>query len=396
MVKLGIYLSGSPQCGGTYSYNKTILDSLICFIKKTPNCELVVYYLDRYWEDYLLENQVNKVLVKNDIFSRIISCASRILKVPVYVTRRINKYFSSLHRKMRAENCTLWFFPSQDSISFLFPLSSVVAIHDLMHRYEPHFPEIGNKKEYAIREYAYSNMTKWCKAIFVDSNVGKKHVQESYAAKSHKILVLPFISGQLFSQNYSTPKNFDEKYQLTEKYLFYPAQFWLHKNHLNLLEAFKLIKDEFPELHLVFVGAQKNSLDLVNKKIQELQLTEKVNHFGFVDECDIPEFYRRAFALIMPTYCGPTNIPPLEAFKMSCPVLASRVYGVPEQLGEAAIYFDPNNPQDIADNIKLILTNPELRIKKIALGFERVNSWNENKFYELFQEHVLSLCKNKF
>lgn len=395
MIKLGIYLSGSPQCGGTYSYNKTILDSLIFLTEKTQNFQLVVYYLDSYWEEYLKEKKLNIKLVKKDIFSKGISRISRILKLPVYFARKINGYLSRLYKMMHSENCSLWFFPSQDSISFLFPLNSVVAIHDLMHRYESHFPEIGNKKEYAIREYAYSNMTKWCRAIFVDSNIGKKHVEESYAVKSQKILVLPFISGQLFNKNYSALESFDEKYQLPKKYFFYPAQFWLHKNHLNLLEAFKLIKEEFPEVHLVFVGSQKNSLDLVNKKIQELKLTGKVHHFGFVDELDMPEFYKRAFALIMPTYCGPTNIPPLEAFNMSCPVLASRVYGVPEQLGEAAIYFDPSDPQDIADHIRVILTNPGLRENKVTLGFEHVNSCNQNTFYELFQNHVLSFYENK-
>ncbi len=390
MKKLGIYLSGTPKCGGTYSYNKTLLDSLVNFTKNNSNTELIVYYLDNYWEAYLLEQALNVKHVKESFFTKIISRISRILKLPVYFTRLINKHLSSLCKMMLAENCTLWFFPSQDSISFLFPLPSIVAIHDLMHRYESRFPEVGNKIEYNIREYAYSNMAKWCKAIFVDSRVGKEQLCESYFINPNKIYILPYVAGQLFNVN-TTPKNFDNKYNLPKKYLFYPAQFWLHKNHLNLLEALHLIKNEFPDVHLVFVGTEKNALILVKQKIQDLRLNDLVHIIGFIDEQDMPEFYRQAIALVMPTYFGPTNIPPMEAFQMSCPVIISGIYGMPDQLGNAAVYFNPNKPKDIADNIKLIITNSDLRNEKIKLGLEHVNNWNQHKFYELFNNHILSI-----
>lgn len=392
MKKLGIYLSGSPECGGTYSYNKTILDSLINITKINSNFELVVYYLDPYWESYLTNYNLNTKLVKESFFSKVISRVARMLKLPVLITRYINQYFSCLCKKMKAENCDLWFFPSQDAISFLFPLPSVVAIHDLMHRYESRFPEVGNHKEYNIREYSYSNMTKWCKAIFVDSAVGKEQLCESYlVVDKDKIFVLPYIAGNIFNSNYITPEYFDHKYKLPKKYLFYPAQFWLHKNHFNLLNSLYMIKNEFLDLHLVLIGSQKNALSIMKKTINELNLNDRVHIYGFIDEQDIPEFYKRAIALIMPTFFGPTNIPPLEAFQMSCPVLISGIYGMPDQLGEAAIYFDPNSPKSIADNIRLILTHPSLKIEKVALGLKHSSNWNQNKFYEIFSDHILSI-----
>lgn len=391
MKKLGIYLSGSPKCGGTYSYNKTILDSLIDFVKINPSFELVVYYLDPVWEKYLSNYNLNIKLVEESFFSKIVSRISRVLKFPVFLTRYINQLFSPLCQLMLTENCKLWFFPSQDAISFLFPLPSIVAIHDLMHRYESRFPEVGNKKEYAIREYAYSNMTKFCKAIFVDSLVGKEQLCESYLADQNKVYVLPYIASQLFNLNYVTPNNFTQKYNLPKKYLFYPAQFWLHKNHVNLLEAFQLIKNEFSELHVVFVGSEKNALDIVKEKIQNLELNDRVKIFGFVDEEDIPEFYKQAIALVMPTFFGPTNIPPLESFHMRCPVLISGIYGMPAQLGDAAVYFNPNDPKDISEKIKYILTNIDFRIEKITLGLKHANSWNQKEFYEIFNRHISSI-----
>ena len=97
----------------------------------------------------------------------------------------------------------------------------------------------------------------------------------------------------------------------------------------------------------------------------------------------------------MPTYCGPTNIPPLEAFKMSCPVLISKVYGMPEQLGEAAIYFDPSSPEDMANKIRLLLNNPKLKAEKIALALKHAKNWDHKSFYQLFLNHVLTLVKTE-
>ena len=73
-------------------------------------------------------------------------------------------------------------------------------------------------------------------------------------------------------------------------------------------------------------------------------------------------------ALIFPSFFGPDNVPPLEAFALGCPVLASRVAGAEEQLRSGALLFDPTDPTDIADKVVAVGSDPELRKKLTEEG----------------------------
>ena len=85
----------------------------------------------------------------------------------------------------------------------------------------------------------------------------------------------------------------------------------------------------------------------------------------------MPEFYRRARAMVMPTFFGPTNIPPLEAFALGCPVAVSNIYGIPEQVGDAALLFDPNSVEEIADCIERLWQDDALCASLISKGHAR-------------------------
>jgi glycosyltransferase involved in cell wall biosynthesis len=89
--------------------------------------------------------------------------------------------------------------------------------------------------------------------------------------------------------------------------------------------------------------------------------------------------YKNAFALVFPTFFGPDNLPPLEAFALQCPVIASKVPGSTEQLGDAAILFDPKNPEEIANSILSVYLNPGVKQQLIEKGMIRARdrSWTE-------------------
>ena len=73
------------------------------------------------------------------------------------------------------------------------------------------------------------------------------------------------------------------------------------------------------------------------------------------------KLYTNAFSLVYPSFFGPENMPPLEAFALGCPVIASEVSGAKEQLGNAAILFDPRDENDLARKIKLLYNNKKYR-----------------------------------
>jgi glycosyltransferase involved in cell wall biosynthesis len=153
-----------------------------------------------------------------------------------------------------------------------------------------------------------------------------------------------------------------EKYRIKGDFLLDPAQFWPHKNHVNLLRALDVLRQrDGLKLNLVLTGSDKGNQHYVRDKVREWELSDQVFDLGFVAREELNALYRGALALIFPSFFGPDNIPPLEAFALGCPVLASRIAGAEEQLRSAAMLFDPTDPTDIADKVLAVRSDPALR-----------------------------------
>ena len=82
-----------------------------------------------------------------------------------------------------------------------------------------------------------------------------------------------------------------------------------------------------------------------------MNLEDRVRFAGFVSDKELVSLYLQSVALVMPTYFGPTNIPPLEAFKLKVPVIYSDLLGSKEQAGKAALYLVLNDPQSLVLNL---------------------------------------------
>jgi glycosyltransferase involved in cell wall biosynthesis len=90
--------------------------------------------------------------------------------------------------------------------------------------------------------------------------------------------------------------------------------------------------------------------------------------------------YRKAFALTYVTFFGPENLPPLEAFALGCPVIASNVEGAQEQLGDAAVLVDPKDPREIAFAVKALHDDVIWRQTLIQRGLKRAGRFTGEDF----------------
>ena len=178
-----------------------------------------------------------------------------------------------------------------------------------------------------------------------------------------------------------------KKYHLPEEYIFYPAQFWPHKNHIKLLEAFSIVQKEFENLKLVFTGSKQNNFQSVDNKIKELQLQNNVIYLGYIDYSDLPFLYKMSKFLVMPTLFESISIPIYEAFSLKVAVCCSDVVALPEQVGEAGLLFDPNNEKDIAKKMTMYLSNNKLLTEKAELGYLKINSFD----YEAYKKSILEI-----
>jgi glycosyltransferase involved in cell wall biosynthesis len=268
------------------------------------------------------------------------------------------------------------------------PVPSVAAVHDLMHRYEPSFPEVASGGRAKYRDYYISAISRSAIAILVDSELGKRQMIESYGTKSEKLHVLPYTAPNHIYHSVSPSAL---SIHLPEHYILYPARFWAHKNHKRLILALEKVRRRCSDVHLALAGSKDNGYGEVERLVKSLALEQHVTFLGYVPDEAMPKLYDRARALIFPTLFGPTNLPPLEAFARGCPVAASGIYAMPDQLADAALLFDPRSENEIADAIYRLWTDPGLRSRLAAAGRQRARILGPERFRERLHSLLTSL-----
>lgn len=245
----------------------------------------------------------------------------------------------------------------------------MVVVWDLQHRLQPWFPEVSGGGNWQHRDTLYTAVLGRAAAVIVGTQVGKAEVERFFRVDPSRILIMPHPTPHFADADIKTGRSVREKYGVSGDYLFYPAQFWAHKNHVNLLLALDLLKSRFDKpVSAVFVGADHGNLHHVKATAERLGLADRVHFPGFVPREDLIDLYREALALSYVTFFGPENLPPLEAFALGCPVIASEVSGAREQLGDAALFVDPASPEQIADAVIRLDSEQGLRERLTGAG----------------------------
>src|SRR6266480_555144 len=371
MNRIGIFLTAGPSGGGMFQYSLAVLSALLALPR--DEYKLVAAYGDPAWAKFVPGEVELLPLRLSGLLSRTASVWTA-LGIPHKLWLRCAPLFFSAVRQVVNENCDLWIFPRQDIWSSRFPVPALAAVHDLMHRYEPHFPEAGGQGRQRYRQRYMKELINCSLSILVDSQVGKRHVLESFKADPDKVFILPYVPPAYIYESRVSP-DFDSKYQLPGKYLFYPAEFWPHKNHLRLIDALARVCAACGDIRLILAGSFEKEYSRIRSHVEKLGLQDHVQFTGYLPEADMPEFYRRARALVFPTFFGPTNIPPLEAFALGCPVAVSGIYGMPEQLRDAALLFDPRSEQEMADCIQRLWQDDDLCQRLSSNGLRKAQLW---------------------
>ena len=300
--------------------------------------------------------------------------------------------FNKFEKYLLNKNIDLVYFLSPSNWSnYLENLNFITTIWDLCHRDEPEFPEVYKNRIFERREMDLNKSLKKAVAVIADSELGKYNILKRYMVDESRIYIAPFLpSLNISNSNIAINKNIKEKFNISRDYIFYPAQFWAHKNHTYILQGIKILKDIFNTIiDVVFVGGDAGNLEYVKRISDELNLSDQVHFLGFVENDDMASLYKKSIALVMPSYFGPTNIPPLEAFVLGVPVLYSDLPGLKDQVGDSALLLDLNNPESMAKHIVNLLSNKNLRKKLIDLGKKRINI--NNNYFE-----IVSLITSKF
>lgn len=349
-----------------FQYAQSVLEALS---QLDSHYEVTIAYSDTDWSAILTRFGLTGVALKHARVGQRLADMVMVLRLSGALTRALGQMFNPLVRELLALRCDVWIFPAQESLSYQMPIRAIGTTHDLMHRYEAIFPEVSAKGRYGIREHRFRNIATWCAGVIVDSEVGCQHVVESYGVSAAKVYPLPYVAPS-YLHDKRERADFDAHYHLPVKFLFYPAQFWPHKNHLRLVDAVHRVAERYPDIALVLSGGKHHEFDEIQRRVEDLGMQERIRFVGYVPDADLSGLYRRARALVMPTFFGPTNIPPLEAMAIGCPVLVSGIYGMPEQCGDAALYFDPNSVTEMVERIQQVWSDDALAAEMVRKGLE--------------------------
>lgn len=384
MNSVGVFLGVKPSAGGMFQYAQSVLQGLMQM--QTDGIHVKIAYVGQAWQPVLASYPFTKVEMERGEFGlRLASCIMA-ARLPGAFARQISQIANPIVAQMQQMDCDLWIFPAQDSLGYQVPFPVIASVHDLMHRYERRFSEVSGSGRFGMREHRFRNLTEWAKLVLVDSAVGREHVLESYGTDPEKVKALPYVAPQYISQ--SEPADFDQCYTLPRKFFFYPAQFWAHKNHQRLVSAVAEVSQRCPDIHLVFTGSRRHGYEALRQHADKLGMKNFITYSGYVPDAYLVGFYRRARALVMPTFFGPTNIPPLEAFSCGCPVAISDIYGMAEQTQGAALLFDPLSVDSLAKTLEYLWCDDELCNDLRLRGIAHAARWNQGEFSEILTRIV--------
>jgi len=253
-------------------------------------------------------------------------------------------------------------------------LPYIRTIWEANHRIHPMYPE------YSYTRFTFdgldANMTNSlarASYVIVGTEEGRRQVVSMFGVHAEKVRVVPFPTPELpTAQNGSLPPN---RTVVATPYLFYPARFWPHKNHVVILSALRILQQEHNiKFACIFSGADEGNLGYVMRYAAQLGVKQQVEHVGLVTEEELVSLYTGAFALVYASAVGPDNLPPLEAMSLGCPVITAQVPGASEQYGDAALYFEPGDEHVLAQRILELNGDNALREKLICRGRARAAS----------------------
>ena len=299
---------------------------------------------------------------------------------------RTKPFSEELKKACEHHQIDLMIFSNAERESFESGIPYVTAVLDWTHRTHPQFREFSADGVYEQREYILTNGIENSRLVLVDSETAKKEITEYYDVQSEKIAALPFVPPPYLDNGLSrdTLAAVQRKYKLPERFIFYPAQFWPHKNHEGIIRALHLIKQNTAaQIPAVFVGSAQSlwsNLEQVMDLADQLGVKRQIMHLGYVENEEMHPLYSLATALVMPTFPGPTNIPVLEAFAAGCPVITTDIPALGEQVGDAGLLVDPESPEQIAAAMLRVWTEDQLRRDLAQRGHARLANWRPADF----------------
>jgi len=254
-----------------------------------------------------------------------------------------------------------------DALSMAVPY--VCAVFDLQHRGQPFMPEVNVRGYWERWEEQYREYLGRATFVINGTEAGQGEIVRAYQVPRERLVKVPLPTPGFAAAAANEPRQPRPAYVGQSPFVFYPAQFWPHKNHITLLESVALLRQERGlDFHLVLVGSDQGNRAFVQERIAAMGLSGVVHVRGFVERSELIALYQHAGAMACVSTCGPESLPTLEAFALGCPVVTSNTPGSREQFEGAALFVSVVDPAAIADAILTLQEDAARRAALVAAG----------------------------
>ena len=268
----------------------------------------------------------------------------------------------------------------------------VATVHDVSFLERPEF--FSRARAWQLTQTVGHTVAKAARIITV-SEFSRRAILRHYRIAPERVVSIPNAVANEFRplDRQRAQSAIRKQYGIAAPVILTVGDLQPRKNHLGLLTAFADLLMEFPELphHLVFVGKDRGCQAELRRVAASRGLRERVHFTGFVDDCDLVQFYAACDLFVFPSFYEGFGLPLLEAMACGRAVACSNTTAMPEVIGGAGILFDPRSPRQITHAMAQVLRDAAVRSALERRGLERSRqfSWQRsaaltlNVYYEV-------------
>ena len=380
-TNLGVIIDIKLNSGGALHMTHSHIFFLKKLKKAKKKLKISLIVTDQQLYLYLKKKyNLPVVLYKKDYFFN---------KLLNYVYKKIGKYFSlnsHFENFLEQKKINLIYFSSPSYLVLLFKnLRFIYTVFDLIDKKLEDLEE-HNKSTVNIRDKSYKHASLYAKKISITNDQRKKLFIRRYKCAKRKIFTIQFPPSICI--NKIKPKKVKIKFSDNKinSYMFYPAQYWSHKNHSYIIKSLNQFKSsKLKNVGCIFTGHDKGHLDYLKKLAVEAGVEKKIIFFNYLSNSELVYLYKKCLCVVFPSLIGFDSIPMYESFYFKKIIIFNQKT-IDNYFNKNIVPLNVNKHNDLGRKILSIKNNDKLYkkiIKNNSVFFKKKFQKLENYYSDL-------------
>ena len=381
-TNLGVIIDIKLDAGGALHMSQSHLFFLEKLKRKNKNFNVSLITTNKKSYSFFKKKYNFKIfLYEKNLFS---------IRLLNYFYKNFFKYLSldsHLETFLKQKKINLVYFSSPSYLVLLFKnLSFIYTVFDLIDKKLENLKE-HNKSTVIIRNKSYKHASLYAKKISITNNQRRKIFIKNYNCKSSKIFTIQFPPNVCLANIVSKNVKINFPNKKIKSYMFYPAQYWSHKNHSYIIKSIQKFKSrKLKNIGCIFTGYDKGYLDYLRNLAIKEKVQDKIIFFNYLTNNELVYLYKNSFCVLFPSLIGFDSLPMYESFFFKKIILYNQ-NSIDKVFNKNIIPLDINNFYDLEKKILLLKSNKIFYDKFVLNNFQFYKQkflQLEKSYYKLF------------